>query len=177
MRVRSGIRPKWPISAYRVSAPVTARNTAPSITKPCHGAATSSAMPCQGSSARSTAGCCAMFHRPSSASTANHTSMIGPNSPPIAAVPRVCTRNRPVSSASEIGIDIRVEDRCRDLQPLDRAQHRNRRRDHAVAVEQRGADQSRRHDPRPQARLRLACCAAPARSAPAARPRRDCRRA
>ncbi len=43
--------------------------------------------------------------------------------------------------------DIGVEERRRHFQSLDRAQHRDRRGDDAVAVEQRGADQTRRHDP------------------------------
>ena len=43
--------------------------------------------------------------------------------------------------------DIRFEQRRGDLQPLDRAQDRNRRRDDPVAIEQRRADQPRHHDP------------------------------
>ena len=43
--------------------------------------------------------------------------------------------------------DIGLEERRRDLEPLDRAQHRDRGRDDAVAVEQRGADKPRGHDP------------------------------
>ena len=43
--------------------------------------------------------------------------------------------------------DVGLEERRRDLEPLDGAQHRDRRRDDAVAIEQRGADQARRHDP------------------------------
>ena len=42
---------------------------------------------------------------------------------------------------------IGLEQRGRDLQAFDRAQHRDRRGDHPVAVEQRGANQARRHDP------------------------------
>ena len=34
-------------------------------------------------------------------------------------------------------------DGCDDLEPLDRGQHRDRRRDHAVAEEQRGAEDAR----------------------------------
>ena len=33
-----------------------------------------------------------------------------------------------------------------DLEALDRRQHRDRRRDHAVAVEQRGAEQAEQHE-------------------------------
>jgi hypothetical protein len=40
-----------------------------------------------------------------------------------------------------------LEQRGRDLQPLDSAQHRDCRGNHSVAVKQRGADQAGRHDP------------------------------
>ena len=42
--------------------------------------------------------------------------------------------------------DVGVEDRRRDLQALDRAEHRDRRGDHAVAVEQRRADDAQQDD-------------------------------
>ncbi len=38
--------------------------------------------------------------------------------------------------------DVGIEERRGDLQSLDRAQHRDRRRDHAVAIEERRADQA-----------------------------------
>ena len=38
-----------------------------------------------------------------------------------------------------------VQLRRRDLEALDRGQHRDRRRDHAVAVEQRGAEDAEHH--------------------------------
>ena len=40
-----------------------------------------------------------------------------------------------------------IEERRRDLQTLDRAKHRNRRRDHPIAIEQRRAQQAACHDP------------------------------
>ena len=36
--------------------------------------------------------------------------------------------------------DVRLEERRRDFEPFDGAEHRDRRRDHAVAVEQRRAE-------------------------------------
>ena len=39
-------------------------------------------------------------------------------------------------------LDVRAEDGRRDLETLDRAEHRDRRRDHAVAVEQRRAEEA-----------------------------------
>ena len=44
--------------------------------------------------------------------------------------------------------DERLEDVRRDAKPFDRAQHRDRRRDHAVAVEQRRAEQADRDERR-----------------------------
>jgi hypothetical protein len=42
----------------------------------------------------------------------------------------------------------RLEARIHDLEPFDRRQDRDRRRDHAVAVEQRGAEDAERHEQR-----------------------------
>ena len=42
--------------------------------------------------------------------------------------------------------DVRLEQRRRHLQSLDSAQHRDRRRDHAVAIEQRGAEDAEQHE-------------------------------
>jgi len=75
-------------------------------------------------------GCCAMPQMPRIANTANQTSMTGPNSPPTAAVPWRCIRKSTVNRTSEIGMTYGFEQRRRrDFQPLDRAQHRNRRGD------------------------------------------------
>ena len=49
-----------------------------------------------------------------------------------------------------IGTTYGVEDGRRDLQPFDRAEHRDGRRDHAVAVEQRGAEEAERDEDRPR---------------------------
>ena len=70
--------------------------------------------------------------------------------------------------------DIGIEGRRHDLQAFDRREHRQRRRDHGVAVEQRAADDAEQHQ-----RVRRSCRwrAAPAPSAPACRPRPCCRRA
>ena len=46
----------------------------------------------------------------------------------------------------------RFERRGRDLEPLDRAQHRDRRRQDAIAIEQREPEQSSREDPAAAAR-------------------------
>ena len=54
---------------------------------------------------------------------------------------------------------VRVEQWRRDLEPLDRAEHRDRRRDHAVAVEQRRAEDAHQDEHRPAA-VRCRCAAA-----------------
>ena len=71
--------------------------------------------------------------------------MIGPNTAPTPAVPRRWTQKRPTRITTVIGTTIRLERVRRDAQPFDRAQHRDRRRDHPVAVEQRRAEQADRH--------------------------------
>ena len=69
---------------------------------------------------------------------------------------------------------IRIERHGDELDALDRRQHRQRRRDHGVAVKQRAADDAEQDDHAGPCRQPRA---APAPSAPACRPRRCCRRA
>ena len=103
----------------------------------------------------------------------NQTSVTGPKTAPTCAVPRRCTRKSAVRIDDRERHDQRLERGRRELEPFDRAEHRDRRRDHAVAVEQRRAeepdgDQRSSADSRP---------AATARAARGCRPRRGCRRA
>ena len=49
-------------------------------------------------------------------------------------------RRDPTRMTTVIGTTYALEQRRRDLEPLDRAEDGDRRRDHAVAVEQRGAE-------------------------------------
>ena len=65
--------------------------------------------------------------------------VIGPNQAATAAVPRLCTLNSPTRIARLERDDEGLERRRRELQPFDRRQHRDRRRDDRVAIEQRGA--------------------------------------
>ena len=92
---------------------------------------------------------CTSDERPSAASVANHTTITGPNRPPIRSVPYRWMAKTMIRMMIGNGHDVVVEDGRGDRQSLDRAEHRNRRRDHAVAVEQRRAgdpeqDQRRR---------------------------------
>ena len=74
--------------------------------------------------------------------------MIGPKKRATLAVPRDCTRNSAIRMPGEIGRTIwpRRADARRVLQALDRRQHRDGRRDDAVAVEQRRADHAEPED-------------------------------
>ena len=86
----------------------------------------------------------------------NQTTMIGPNKAATLAVPRLCTANSATRMATVSADDIMVERRRRELQALDRRKHRNRRRDHGIAEEHRGADHAEEKTSavrRPSARL------------------------
>ena len=57
-----------------------------------------------GDSARRMLRSSAMWLTPSTPSTRNHTTMIGPNTLPTAAVPRFCTANRATRMATAMGM-------------------------------------------------------------------------
>ncbi len=101
---RMGRRPKWPMSAYMASPPVTDRNAAPSTAKVTAGGAwTRNSAARSGSRAPSTAGARRMPPRPSTAKAANHTTITGPKMPPMNPVPRFWITKRPTSTTSVIG--------------------------------------------------------------------------
>ncbi len=60
-------------------------------------------MPASGLNAVNTTGAPATARAPSTAMVMNQTTQIGPNQRPIPPVPCRCTRNRPISTAREIG--------------------------------------------------------------------------
>ena len=74
--------------------------------------------------------------------TTNQTTMTGPKSAPTpAGAVAAGQRTGTISTTEGDRHDVRLASRgVDDLQALDRAEHRDRRRDHAVAVEQRGAE-------------------------------------
>ena len=74
--------------------------------------------------------------------------MIGPKTAPMPPVPRRCTTNSAIRIDDRDRHDERLEGVRRHTEALDRAQHRDRRRDHAVAVQQRGAEQADRDQQR-----------------------------
>ena len=100
---RIGFLPKWPRSAYSASAPVTHSTIAPSMMNAVPGLPHMKLTAYQGLSAFKITGLVAMCITPSSASTANHTSVIGPKNLPMPAVPRFCTKNRRNSTISVSG--------------------------------------------------------------------------
>ena len=101
--LRMAGRPKWPISAYRASAPVSASTTAPSSTKLIHGNSTMKRRPHIGLSAASTSGVCQICQPPSAASVPNQSSITGPNSLPMAPVPCDWIANSATSTTSASG--------------------------------------------------------------------------
>ena len=62
------------------------------------------------------------------------------------AVPRLCTLKSTIEDDDRDRHDVRPKHRRRDLEAFDRAEHGDGRRDHAVAVEQRRAEQSDEHE-------------------------------
>ena len=78
----------------------------------------------------------------------NQTIITGPNRRPTPAVPMRWSRNSATMMAAVIGTTRCVQRRLGDLESLDRRQHRDRRRDHAVAQEQRGAEDPERRQQR-----------------------------
>ena len=85
--------PKWPISAYSASQPVTASTTEPSATKAVQGSRRNRLTPYIGLTARRICGALRMAAAPSTPSTMNHSTITGPNSLPIVSVPRLWIRN------------------------------------------------------------------------------------
>ena len=109
--------------------------------------------------------------------TANHTTITGPNTREIRSVPRRWTANRATRMATATGITHASNARGGDLEPLDGAEHGDRRGDQAVAVEQRGAEHAEGDDRPLGARRQPVAWAAAAPSGRGCRPRRGCRRA
>ena len=82
---------------------------------------------------------------PSTAITANHTTITGPNSRPTVPVPKRWMANRATRMATAMGTTADVESRADELDALDGRQHADRRRDHPVAEQQRRAEQPEQH--------------------------------
>ena len=85
--------------------------------------------------------------RPRSPIVANQITMIGPNSRPMRSVPRRCIANRATRIDERAGHDEPLHGRVDDREALDRAQHRDRRRDQRVAIEERRAEHREQHQP------------------------------
>ena len=82
-----GGRPKWPMSAYRASAPVTVSTTEPRAMKATWPWSTRKLIPYEGEIARRIPGWATTLPRPASARSANQIPMTGPNARPTAPVP------------------------------------------------------------------------------------------
>ena len=81
-----------------------------------------------------------MCSSPATAMARNHTTMTGPKNAATLAVPRRCTANSPIRIDDGERHHVVFEGGRRELQALDRGQHRDRRRDDRVAEEHRRAD-------------------------------------
>ena len=81
-----------------------------------------------------------MCSAPAIAIETNQTTMIGPNSAATLAVPRLCAANSAIRMMTVSGSDKFAEGRAGELEPFNRREHRNRRRDDRIAEKHRGAD-------------------------------------
>ncbi len=100
-----------------------------------------------------TLGCCTIWFRPSSPSVVNHTTMTGPED--AADGFGAVTLHEEEADEDHAGQRDHpgLEGRGRDLEALDRAEHRDGRGDQPVAVEQRGAEHTEEHEaPHPASR-------------------------
>ena len=78
--------------------------------------------------------------------TTNQITMIGPKNAATRAVPRDCAANSPARMTIVRGSTNGSNFGDSTLQAFDRRQHRQRRRDHRVAIEQRAADDAEQRD-------------------------------
>ena len=142
-----GFLPICPISAKSASPPVIARNTPPRTAKPPHPLCTRKAMACRGSTAASTCGLCSMPAIPSTAIAPNHSSISGPNTLPMRAVPRPLYGKQADQDGNCHRHDVGLEDLSCYVDALERAQDRDCRCDDAVTINQGGSEQAH-HDER-----------------------------
>ena len=114
---RIGRRPKWPMSAYRASAPVITRTTAPMAMNAVNGWSAMNDTANVGDSPSSTPGCPMMCGTPSTASTTNQMTMTGPNSLPTWCVPKRCTANSRARMTTPIGSTASASSGCATSRP------------------------------------------------------------
>ena len=134
------------MSAYSASPPVTTRNTEPSTRNPCPPLCAKNWTPWIGFTAASTPGCCTICTAPSTPSVANQRSITGPKIEPMLAVPRRCTANSPTRIAIVNGTTYGRKIGVTISSPSTALSTEIAGRDHAVAVEQRGAEQADEHE-------------------------------
>ena len=100
---RIGDFPKWPMSAYSASAPVTASTMDPKATNAMAGSPRMNLRAKCGERANITPGCCTICAMPSRARIANHSTMMGPNALPTVPVPKRCAENSTTMIATPSG--------------------------------------------------------------------------
>ena len=154
------------MSAYSASAPVTESTTAASAKNAKWKCPNMNCKAYAGDSALRISGWSMIAATPQAPIAVNHTIITGPKRRPTAAVPRRCTANNAKMITAVIGTTQVVELRLDHLDALDRRQHRDRGGDHAVAEEQRGAEEAQggQRDDGPAAPVAGALPGAPART-------------
>ncbi|MNN00959.1 hypothetical protein D3C81_1135630 [compost metagenome] len=98
-----GGAPKWPMSAYNASPPVTASTTAPKMKMPCQPFSMKKRAAHIGLNAFSTSGEAITFQMPITASDRNQRVITGPNTLPTFSVPKRCAANTAANTIRVIG--------------------------------------------------------------------------
>ena len=98
-----GLAPKWPMSAYMASTPVTVRTTAPAAMNAIPGCVSPNASAWCGEIAPRISGLARTCGIPRAARVTNHSAMIGPKKRPTMPVPNRCTENNPVRTRTDRG--------------------------------------------------------------------------
>ena len=107
---------------------------------------------CRGLKAPNTCGDLAIHIRPSPLITTNHTMTTGPNNTADSMGAKPLDSKQADQDDDRDRHDVGRQHRRRDFKALDGAEHRDRRRDHAVAVEQRRAEDAQQDQGRPARR-------------------------
>ena len=123
---------------------MTARNTAPSTANPCNPCVWKKVTPWRGSIAESTIGALTIQLHPEDSDRDEPQHHHRTEQPADAVRAVLLDGEDPDQNDDRDRHDIRIDQRCRDRQAFDRAQHGDRRRNHAVPVQQRRAENAER---------------------------------
>ena len=127
------------MSAYSASAPVTASTMAPTAANTCQPRAARKPNAWRGSSAARIAGCSRDVDGAGERQGQEPQRDDRPEHAPDRRRAEALNQEQPEQDGQRHRHDIGLQGRGGDLQAFHRTEHRDRRRDHAVAIEQRGA--------------------------------------